>query len=232
MGLQADQGEVANADRGRDPRDLYFVLHLQGMKHYTVNEIFYSVQGEGVRSGTANIFVRFSGCNLTCNGEEVGEAFQPVCDTEFSSGRKLTLTELVKEVELTNPCHSIIFTGGEPALQVDPILIDAFKNEGYYLCIETNGTKKLPDGIDWVTVSPKTAEHSLAQTVASEVKYVRHYGQGIPKTQVEALHYLISPAFDETGNISRRDLNWAINLVKENPKWRLSVQQHKFWNVR
>ena len=198
------------------------------MKRYMINEIFYSLQGEGVRSGTPNFFLRFSGCNQTCSIESHG--FD--CDTEFVSGQNMNLDEVVSELRALSPkCEWIILTGGEPALQVDEELIDRLHHEGYKLAIETNGSLELPPGIDWITVSPKVAEHVIRQRTADEVKYVRHYGQGIPKTVVKAKHHLISPAFNG-GTLELRTLEWCIKLCKENPPWRLSVQQHKFWNVR
>jgi organic radical activating enzyme len=210
-----------------------------------VNEIFYSLQGEGVRAGTPNVFVRFSGCNLECRSDnEAG--FD--CDTEFTSGTKLSADELRKNVVETMERDSvvagrlpwIILTGGEPALQVDDALIAALKAGGFHMAIETNGTKELPAGIDWVCVSPKSAEHTMRVKRADEVKYVRHAGQAIPRPAIEAAHYLISPAFEtidmpDRGTIHRPiagALAWCIQLVKENPKWRLSVQQHKSWMVR
>lgn len=195
---------------------------------YIVNEIFYSIQGEGVRAGTANIFVRFSGCNQTCRKETHG--FD--CDTEFVSGRRMTAQDIINEADKLAPsAKSIILTGGEPMLQVDDDLTAALKAAGYYLAIETNGSLEVAEHIDWITVSPKVAEHAIRQMTASEVKYVRGYGQGIPKPACKAEHYLISPAFNGL-QIDRRALEWCINLVRENPDWRLSVQAHKHWSVR
>jgi len=156
-----------------------------------------------------------------------------VCDTEFVSGRKMTLPEIIKELKsLSVQCQWIILTGGEPGLQVDRFLIDGLHQEGFKLAIETNGTVKLPEGIDWVTVSPKVAEHAVKQLVADEIKYVKAYGQGIPKPAIEARYYLISPAFDPDGSLSRKNLDWCIQLVKGAPAWRLSLQQHKFLRIR
>lgn len=199
------------------------------MKTYTVNEIFYSIQGEGRRFGTPNIFLRFSGCNLTCNRDEQG--FD--CDTEFTSGRNLAASEILAEImEIAPQARSIIFTGGEPSLQLDADLIQFFKTEDFYLAIETNGTRQLPPGLDWITVSPKTAEHTLKQKTANEVKYVRQRGQAIPKPSVKADFYLISPACQPTGQFDQTDLAWCVNLVKENPTWSLSLQTHKLLRVR
>jgi 7-carboxy-7-deazaguanine synthase len=198
------------------------------VKAYRINEIFYSIQGEGARAGSPNLFVRFQGCNLRCRRESHG--FD--CDTEFVSGRKWTAAEIVDHLkELAPNCPCVVLTGGEPARQLDPELVEYLHACKYRLAVETNGTIRLPDGIDWVTVSPKVAEHAIRQRVAHEVKYVRGYGQGIPRTVVKADHYLISPAFE--GNaLDAKTLRWCIDLVKENPKWRLSVQQHKGWSIR
>src|SRR5207244_2745020 len=100
-------------------------------------------------------------------------------------------------------CTAIVLTGGEPALQVDPALVATLRQSGYYLAIETNGTRNIDHlALDWVCVSPKVAEHAIQQRTAHEVKYVRAYGQGIPQTVVQADHYLLSPAFD--GDVCHR----------------------------
>ena len=195
---------------------------------YRVNEIFYSLQGEGVRAGTANVFVRFSGCNEQCRTETHGFS----CDTEFTSGTSLTLDELMAEVQrLAGDCRWVVLTGGEPALQVDRVLIDALHEAGFQLAIETNGNIELPAGLDWITVSPKVAEHVIRQRTADEVKYVRAAGQAIPQTVVRARHYLLSPAFGGD-QLDVDALRHCIDLVQAHPTWRLSVQQHKGWQVR
>lgn len=204
------------------------------MKRYRINEIFYSLQGEGVRTGTPNVFVRFSGCNMACDseaGEKSPGGFK--CDTEFESGTWYDSDQLVKAIaDEAGACRNIIFTGGEPTLQLDREMVVRLKMEGgFYLAIETNGSREVPEGIDWVCVSPKVAEHAIEQLTASEVKYVRGFGQGIPQTRVKADHYLISPAFDG-GVVLPKTLAWCSELVKQNPSWRLSCQLHKMWNVR
>jgi 7-carboxy-7-deazaguanine synthase len=196
------------------------------VKTYIINEIFYSLQGEGARAGTANVFVRFTGCNLTCNMKSHG--FD--CDTEFTSGRKLTTDQLVAEMEAVGgKCLNVILTGGEPLLQADQGLIDLLKEHHWHIAIETNGSLPVPNGIDWVTVSPKVAEHAIQQREADEVKYVRSVGQGIPKTYVRATHKFLSPAW---GADTEANLAHCIQLIKENPEWKLSVQMHKLWAVR
>lgn len=214
------------------------------MQTYTINEIFYSVQGEGKRAGTPNVFVRFSGCNMQCSMQE--GKLSPGgfdCDTEFVSGRRLTAQQIVEEARTLSPaCNWIILTGGEPGLQVDAALCDFLHNAGYSLAIETNGSVELPKRvdaaqsvadylIDWITVSPKVAEHAVRQCFAHEVKYVRGHGQGVPRPVCEALHYLISPAF-YGATLDTRALEWCTQMVLQNPKWELTVQQHKLWKVR
>ena len=181
-----------------------------------------------MRAGSPSIFVRFSGCNETCLFETHG--FD--CDTEFVSGVKKTLPELIEQIkEIAGPCRWVVLTGGEPGLQVDPPLLEALHAEGFRIAIETNGSIELPEGIDWITVSPKVAEHAIRQRKANEVKYVRSFGQGIPKTSVDAEFKLVSPAF-QGQHLEPRTLEWCIELVKQNPEWRLTLQMHKLWKVR
>lgn len=203
------------------------------MKQYTVNEIFFSLQGEGMRAGTANIFTRFTGCNLKCDIEP--GPLSPggfACDTEFASGRKMTAEEIVEFSRKLSPtCNWMILTGGEPGLQLDMPLLDYLHGSGYKVAIETNGTIALPPSIDWITLSPKVAEHAVKQLTAHELKYVRGLGQAVPRPAATADHKLISPAF-EGNDLDQDVLRWCTNLVKENPEWRLSCQLHKMWRVR
>ncbi len=118
-------------------------------KTYRVNEIFYSLQGEGVRAGIPHVFVRFSGCNQRCRRET--HRFD--CDTEFVSGADMDLDSVRAEVlAIGLGCRWLLLTGGEPGLHVDPEFINYFHDYGYSLAIETNGSIALPDGLDWVTV--------------------------------------------------------------------------------
>jgi 7-carboxy-7-deazaguanine synthase len=231
---------------------------------FRVNEVFYSLQGEGVRVGTANVFVRFTGCNMACDvAEGPNSPGGFACDTEFESGRWVTLDELAEwcvEAMVTANCPVagmtggyrqtgcykepwIVLSGGEPALQVDKDFCNFWHARGVRLAIETNGTVELPqDGappslgtyhmyIDWITVSPKVAEHALKQKHADEVKYVRGYGQALPRPACQAFYKLISPAFDGF-IVHPKTLQWCIRMVQENPGWRLSPQYHKLLNVR
>lgn len=203
------------------------------MKQYRINEVFYSLQGEGARSGEPSVFVRFSGCNMTCAvepSETSPGGFN--CDTEFVSGRSMSAVQLLMEIRDASPdCKWLVLTGGEPLLQLDDDLIQAFKANGYSLALETNGTKPIPEGLDWVCVSPKVAEHAVVPTEANEVKYVRSHGQGIPKPAIKAEHQFISPAFDAR-EVAGKTLEWCIRLCLDNPSWSLSVQDHNQWNLR
>lgn len=219
--------------------------NTESTRKYTINEIFYSLTGEGVRAGVPSVFIRFSFCNMRCGiapSDKSPGGWS--CDTEFSSGRDMTLEEIEREMHRVSGTKGvttwIVLTGGEPALQLDKEFIDHFHALGYKLAIETNGTIALPTYdtapkcgcmLDWVCVSPKTAEHTIRQLYAHEVKYVRTYGQGIPQPVVIAEHYLISPAFDGDST-SKETLDWCVRLCLDNPKWRLSLQLHKLIGIR
>jgi organic radical activating enzyme len=201
-------------------------------KTYATNEVFYSLQGEGIRAGEPSVFVRFAGCNLTCRLDTHG--FD--CDTEFVSGRKLTAREIVAESRARGGgCRWIVFTGGEPLLQLDAALLEEVRQAGYRVAVETNGTIELSDDvearIDWIVCSPKVAEHALRLRRCHELRYVRHPGQAIPRPRIVADHHLVSPAWTAAG-LPREHLDWCIRLCQENPGWRLSVQLHKLWGIR
>lgn len=194
------------------------------MPKLRVNEIFYSLQGEGARKGSPDIFIRLAYCNLTC-------AF---CDTEFESFRELSVEKLLNECKKFST-KNIVFTGGEPLLHLTDDVVKAFKKSGYYLAVETNGTITPPKGLDWITVSPKIAEHVLARKFKGvhihELKYVRNKSQGIPQPKVKADYYYISPEFN--GDYpNQANIKHCIQLVKNNPRWKLSIQEHKLLKIR
>ena len=192
-----------------------------------ISEIFYSLQGEGARAGTPNIFVRLQGCKA----KHACYALGIKCDTEFESGSEWTLEELKKELE-RYPAPNIIWTGGEPLDQLTDEIVDYFKE--FYQAVETSGLHKPPAGIDFICISPKVAEHVIKKNFEGvevhELRYVRHKGQEIPQPSINAENYYISP-HSYGWDLNFENVRHCINLVKENPKWKLSLQQHKIWNV-
>jgi len=194
----------------------------------TINEIFYSLQGEGARSGEPSIFIRLTGCSAKNACYKSGV----VCDTEFESGKQMTLKEIKNYIDKFG-CEWIVWSGGEPTDQLTEDIIDYFKP--YKQAIETSGINEPPCNLDWVVLSPKIAEHAILKRWKSvkvdELRWVRKSGQSIPETKIDALKYYLSPHFDgEEVNIE--SLNHCIQLCLDNPKWNLSVQQHKLWKVR
>lgn len=193
-----------------------------------VSEIFYSLQGEGARAGTPTVFIRLQGCK-TKNACAMSGI---VCDTEFESGRPYSIQELIDYVKATG-CNEITWTGGEPLDQLTDEIVSLFKSKNFYQAIETSGLKPCVKGIDFICVSPKVAEHIVAKNFpdgVTELRYVRHKGQSIPNPSINATHYWISPHSDGF-TINKENLKHCTQLCLENPKWKLSVQQHKLWNI-
>ncbi len=197
-------------------------------KTYRINEIFYSLQGEGRHTGQAAVFVRFSGCNLNC----------PFCDTDFKAYQEMTTEYIVNEVCKWKDCGFVVLTGGEPSLQVDDALVDALHEQDFYIAMETNGTHAVPDAIDWVTLSPKNCfvKHSpsLAINKIDEVKVVFD-GKHDPKSygnMAKGLYLNLQPC--DTGNDDRnREITrQCVEYIKEHPQWHLSLQTHKFIHIQ
>lgn len=194
-----------------------------------VNEIFYSLQGEGFRVGTPTIFIRLQGCKskYACLQKKIK------CDTEFESGTEMSLKEIETWCEKNAFSKEITWTGGEPTDQLNEDIVQYFKKRGYFQAIETSGLNSVPNGIDYISLSPKVGEHVLKKNFpkgVNELRYVRHSGQSIPSPLIKANNYYLSPHSDGV-NINRENLHHCIKLIKNNPLWKLSVQQHKIWNI-
>ena len=208
---------------------------------YSVKEIFYTLQGEGLRAGRPAVFCRFAGCNLWSGREQDrSSAVCQFCDTDFvgtdgTLGGKFehaqALAAAIAALWPAGRTHQyVVLTGGEPLLQVDDALILALHAQGFEIAVETNGTLPVPKGIDWICVSPK-AGADWAQRTGQELKLV--YPQ--PSLMPEALgpshfeHYLLQPmdGLDRLANTRA-----AIAYCQDNPEWRLSVQTHKVLEIR
>ncbi|HBG58757.1 7-carboxy-7-deazaguanine synthase QueE [Proteiniphilum sp. UBA1028] len=189
-----------------------------------VNEIFYSLQGEGGRSGQASIFIRLAKCNLTCS----------FCDTDFERGVKMTVDEVLGEIKQYS-CKWVIWTGGEPTLQLTDAIVAIFKKEGYLQAIETNGTRKVPAGIDYIACSPKQNFEKVREIIpeVDELRFPIEKGDPLPDTSIlpRSARYFLSPIFDDS-RIIPENVEYCISLVKENPAWSLSIQTHKLIGIR
>lgn len=204
-------------------------MNLQETK-LKVSEIFYSLQGEGARVGTPTIFIRLQGCKT----KHACFALGINCDTEFESGKIMSLQEINDWIKKNaKGCKEITWTGGEPLDQLTSEITKWFRDEGFYQAIETSGLKPCVENIDFICVSPKVAEHVIVKNFpngVNELRYVRHSGQSIPQPSIKAEHYWISPHAD--GNvINPENLKHCINLCLQNPNWKLSIQNHKIWNI-
>lgn len=195
-----------------------------------ISEIFYSLQGEGARIGTPTVFIRTSGCKA----KNACYALGIKCDTEFESGKDMTIEEIHQWLQINAPqCKEITWTGGEPTDQLTEEIVQIFKTKDYYQAIETSGLNPVPTGIDFICVSPKVAEHIIKKNFpngVTELRYVRHKGQDIPQPSIKAKHYWISPHSDGF-NINSENLKHCIDLCIKNGQWKLSLQNHKIWNI-
>lgn len=207
---------------------------------YNVKEIFYSIQGEGFHTGRPSIFCRFSGCNLW-NGLEKDRksAKCNFCDTDFvgtngDGGDKFKNEEdLVIKILSYWPNASspfVILTGGEPMLQVDKNLIRTLKKYKCEIAIETNGTMRVPEEIDWICVSPK-AGNDLVQISGDELKLVYPQKNILPEDfeKYSFKNFSLQPM---DGELKVHNTNLALEYCKNNPNWRISLQTHKIIGVR
>lgn len=224
---------------------------------YHINEIFYSLQGEGFHTGRPAVFVRFAGCNLRC----------PFCDTDFSHSEPMTAEQIARRVfdYSTHPHTLIVLTGGEPSLQVDNELVEALHAHQQTVTIETNGTRPVPDNIDWVTVSPKAVPADESKVVlthdakvilsqADEVKVVLSHESKVVLTQadevkvvftestekllpfwltaIRASHYYLQPCAQPGTEPFRANTDQVVAYILAHPDWHLSLQTHKYLHIR
>ena len=194
---------------------------------FRINEIFYSLQGEGYHSGTPAVFVRFSGCNLHC-------AF---CDTQHQKGEMMSLQEIVDEVNKHPVAPLVALTGGEPSLFIDEVFVAELKQKtGKKIAIETNGTQSLPNNLDWVTLSPKSAfeggdAEPCVLTHCDELKVV-YLGQDLAQYDgIEAKHRFLQPCFFEDETRRKANMKACVEAVMQNLGWRLSLQIHRVLNI-
>ena len=176
-----------------------------------INEIFYSLQGEGFHTGTPAVFVRFSGCNLKCS----------FCDTRHEEGILMSDEDILQAISAF-PSNVVILTGGEPSLWIDQTFIDLLHMAGKYICIETNGTNPLPEGIDWVTCSPKG--FPLRLTHIDEIKVV-YTGQDLTEyAGLKATWHVLQPC-------SCLNTKEVVEYILHHPQWHLSLQTHKLIDI-
>lgn len=206
---------------------------------HAVKEIFTTLQGEGARSGRVSVFCRFSGCNLWSGREEDRPgAVCRFCDTDFvgigpDGGRFETAEALADRLLAAwpgGPGPYVVLTGGEPTLQVDRALTDALHARGFEIAMETNGTRPVPPGIDWLTVSPKAGAPSVV-TRGNELKLV--FPQpGLDPAAFADLDFELFLLQPMDGPNRAEATEAAIRFCLSSPRWRLSVQTHKFLGLR
>lgn len=210
---------------------------------YSVKEVVYTLQGEGAQTGRAAIFCRFVGCNLWSGREEDrASAVCNFCDTDFlgTDGARggqfasaADLAGVIRNCWKGEPSSAarplVVFTGGEPLLQLDGPLIAAVKQHGFEIALETNGTLPLPAGLDWVCVSPK-ADSQLVVREGNELKLVFPQVDVDPARFLELAfeHFYLQPM---AGPDEHRNWKLAVEYCLQHPRWKLSLQTHKLLNI-
>lgn len=207
---------------------------------YTVKEILYTLQGEGARTGRAAVFCRFSGCNLWSGREQDrSTAACDFCDTDFigtdgpGGGKFETAEDLADAIARIWPEGApgtpyVVFTGGEPLLQLDESTVSACKRRGFEIAVETNGTVDAPPGIDWITVSPKPRS-DLRLTRGDELKLV--FPHAVTPESVADLDFPLFFLQPLDGPNQAENTARAVAYCRDNPTWRLSLQTHKFLGI-
>ena len=208
---------------------------------YSIKEMFYTLQGEGAHAGRPAVFCRFSGCNLWTGREsDRASATCQFCDTDFvgtdgdGGGKFATPALLAGAIDALWPStytasKYVVFTGGEPLLQLDPPLIDAMHAAGFEIAIETNGTLPVPPGVDWICVSPKVGS-TLVVHKGSEIKVViPQKDQNLADYEgLDFANFFVQPM---DGPLAAFNTTLAIETCKRNPQWKLSLQTHKLLQI-
>lgn len=189
-----------------------------------INEIFYSLQGEGYWTGTPAVFVRLSGCNLRCS----------FCDTLHESGTQRKEEDIVAEVAKYPALH-VVITGGEPSLFLTHSLVEALHQAGKFVAVETNGTHPLPNNVDWVTLSPKDRFESNATPVLTRCNELKVVCDGTPPPtypDIEADHHFVQPCDVGDAQENQRIMAATVAFCLKHPTWRLSLQTHKIAGIQ
>ncbi|EAT12246.1 7-carboxy-7-deazaguanine synthase [Bermanella marisrubri] len=217
---------------------------------FNVKEAFYTLQGEGARAGRASVFIRFSKCNLW-NGKESGRgaAVCQFCDTDIvgtdgqngGTYNQQALVELALSLwpQLTDDTKSkpyVVFTGGEPALQLTESLVSDFQQAGFECAVESNGTLPLPTNLDWVCISPKgTSEIVVKQCDELKLVYPQVDLSPDAVSGISASYFYLSPMADygeqNSGMIIRENMQAATQYCLDHPQWRMSLQTHKLLGI-
>ena len=208
---------------------------------YSVKEMFFTLQGEGAQAGRPAVFCRFAGCNLWSGREEDRATAQcSFCDTDFvgtdgQNGGKFDSAEALAEAIASfwpetpiGPDAYVVFTGGEPCLQLDSAVLEALHARNFECAVETNGTIDVPEGLDWICVSPKP-QSTLKQTRGHELKFV-YPQEALSPDQFADLdfeHFYLQPMDTGEAETSWHNVQAAIAYCLQNPQWRLSLQSHK-----
>lgn len=188
-----------------------------------INEIFYSLQGEGRHAGVPAVFIRFAGCNLACS----------FCDTNHQAATERTVDQIIEAISQF-PARRVILTGGEPTLQLTAGFINRLHAEGYVVHVESNGTMPLPTRVDWLTVSPKKGTEIKATDI-DELKVV--FDATETEQELERYHeipageYRLQPCDVKQPEHNARITAAAVKYVKTHPHWSLSLQTHKLIDI-
>jgi len=207
---------------------------------YSAKEIFKTLQGEGAHAGRAAVFCRFAGCNLWTGREsDRASAACTFCDTDFigtdgEGGGKFTTAERLADAIAASwgpgtEDRYVVFTGGEPLLQLDDALLAAVHARGFTVAIETNGTVKPPEGIDWICVSPKGTAPLVIER-GNELKLVYPQLNALPESFVhlDFEHFFLQPM---DGPTRVKNTEHAVQYCMQHPQWRLSLQTHKYIGI-